>query len=215
MVMSLMANPPLKSNQPLMTRPPLMVKHFLTRMIYIKTFVADDVGCVDLCLDQERILEAVGFHISQAKGMCQYVQVATECAKQCHNNEVPHKGHDYVLVFDYAQNMPLPYYDGEQPGEIYDFSALTINLFGIVDLGRMPNKLNCYAYREFTGKKGSNNVTSLLTQDLDDKFWIHKGSPDKILTIAMDNCGSQNKSNVFLRSAPYLVEMGYFLKVYP
>jgi hypothetical protein len=35
----------------------------------IKTFVADDVGCVDLCLDQEQIIEAAGFHISQAKGM--------------------------------------------------------------------------------------------------------------------------------------------------
>jgi hypothetical protein len=31
--------------------------------------------------------------------------------------------------------------------------------------------------------------------------------------IAMDNCGGQNKSNVVLRLTPYLVEMGYFLKV--
>jgi hypothetical protein len=28
----------------------------------------------------------------------------------------------------------------------------------------------------------------------------------------MDNCGGQNKNNVVLRLAPYLVEMGYFLK---
>jgi hypothetical protein len=33
----------------------------------INTFVADDVGCVDSCLEQERILEAAGFHIAQAK----------------------------------------------------------------------------------------------------------------------------------------------------
>jgi hypothetical protein len=126
---------------------------------------------------------------------------------------VPHKDRDYVLVCDYAQNMPLPHYGGEQPGEIFYFSALTINLFGIVDLSRTPNKLNCYAYREFTEKKGSNNVASLLMQDLHDKFWLRKGSPGKSLTIVIDNCGGQNKNNVVLRLALYLVEMGYFLKV--
>jgi hypothetical protein len=92
----------------------------------IKTFVSDDVGCVDSCLEQERILEADGFHIAQAKGMRGYVQAATECAKQCRDNEVPHKDRGYVLVCDYAQNMPLPHYGGEQPGEIYYFSALTM-----------------------------------------------------------------------------------------
>jgi hypothetical protein len=141
-----------------------------------------------------------------------YVQAATERAKQCRENEVPHKERDYVLVCDYAQNMLLPYYGGEQPGEVYYFFALTINLFGIVDLSRTPNKFNCYAYREFTGKKGSNNVTSLLMQDLHDKFWLWKGSPGKSLTIVMDNCGGQNKNNVVLRLAPYLVEMGYFFQ---
>jgi hypothetical protein len=48
----------------------------------IKTFVADDVGCVDSCLEQERILEAAGFNIAQAKGMRGYVQAETERAKQ-------------------------------------------------------------------------------------------------------------------------------------
>jgi hypothetical protein len=33
----------------------------------IKTFFADAVGCVDSCLEQERIIEAVGFNIAQAK----------------------------------------------------------------------------------------------------------------------------------------------------
>jgi hypothetical protein len=46
-----------------------------------------------------------------------------------------------------------------------------------------------------------------------DKFWIRKGSPGKSLTIAMDKCGGKNKNNFVLRVAPYLVEMGYFLKV--
>jgi hypothetical protein len=38
--------------------------------------------------------------------------------------------------------MPLPHYGGENPGEIYYFSPLTINFFGIVDLSITSNKLN-------------------------------------------------------------------------
>jgi hypothetical protein len=43
----------------------------------MKTFVVDDVGCADSCLEQEWILEAAGFYIAQAKGMHGYVQAAT------------------------------------------------------------------------------------------------------------------------------------------
>jgi hypothetical protein len=96
---------------------------------------------------------------------------------------------------------------------MYYFSAVTINLFGIVDLSLAPNKRTCYAYREFTANKGGNNVASLLMKDLFDKFRLRKGTPGKKLTIAMDNCGGQNKNNVVLRLALYLVEIKYFLTV--
>jgi hypothetical protein len=66
---------------------------------------------------------------------------------------------------------------------------------------------------EFTGKKGRNNVASLLMQDLHEKFWLQKGSPGNSLMIAMDNCGGQNKNNVVLLLAPYLVKMGYFSRL--
>jgi hypothetical protein len=68
---------------------------------------------------------------------------------------------------------------------------------------------------EFTGKKVSNNIASLLMQDLHDKEEVlaMKRESGKSLTIIMDNYGGQNKSNGVLHLAPYLVEMGYFLKV--
>jgi hypothetical protein len=62
-------------------------------------------------------------------------------------------------------------------------------------------------------KKGSNNMVSLLMKDLFDKFWLLKGTPGKKLTIAMDNCGGQNKKNVVLSLDVYLIEMLYFLTV--
>jgi hypothetical protein len=110
----------------------------------------------------------------QAKFMHHYIQMATASANKCRDNKVNHKNRDYLIVCDYAQNMPMPHSGGEQPGEIYCFSALAINLFGIVDLSRTPNKLNCYWYIEFTVKKGSNNVACLIMQDLHDKFWLRK-----------------------------------------
>jgi hypothetical protein len=60
---------------------------------------------------------------------------------------------------------------------------------GSVDLSITLNKLNCYAYREFTAKKGSNNVASLLIQDLFENFWLRKGKPGKKLTVTINNCG--------------------------
>jgi hypothetical protein len=77
-----------------------------------KSFLTED------CLDQERILEAAGHHVFQAKGVRYYIQKATEAAILCRSLEVVHKDREYVIVCDYAHNMPLPYYGGEQPGEI-------------------------------------------------------------------------------------------------
>jgi hypothetical protein len=98
------------------------------------------------CLDQERILEAAGYQVKQAKEMRGYVQQQNAAGIECRTSEVPHQDRTYVIVCDYAQNLPLPHYGGERPGEIYYFSALTIKLFGIVDLSLSPNKLKCYAY---------------------------------------------------------------------
>jgi hypothetical protein len=172
-----------------------------------RSFLTED------CLDQERILQAAGQHVLQAKGMRYYIQKETEAAILCRSLEVVHNYQEYVIMCDYVHNMPLQHYGGEQPGEIYYVSPLTINLFGIVDLSLSTNKLNCYACRECTAQKGSNNLASLLMRYLYDRLWIRNGDPGNKLTIAIDNCGGQSKNNVVLRLAPYLVEMGYFKTV--
>jgi hypothetical protein len=165
------------------------------------------------CVRQEAILEAAGSHVTQARAMRAMVQRRTPegnesvIALKCHN------ARDQVLVCDYAQNINFPHYGGEQSGEIYYLSALTINLFGIVDLSVTSNKLNCYVYCELTGKKGSNNVASILMHNLFVNNWLMKGNPGKRLTIAMDNCGGQNKNNHVLLLSVYLIEMKYFDEV--
>jgi hypothetical protein len=73
----------------------------------------------------------------------------------------------------------------------------------------MPRKLTCYVYKESTARKGSNNVTSLLMHYFFEKDWLMKNNAGKSLSLAMDNCGGQNKNNNVLCLAPHLVEMGY------
>jgi hypothetical protein len=124
-----------------------------------------------------------------------------------------HNARDRALVHEYAHNINFPHYGGEQPCEIYYLSALTINLFGIVDFSVTLNTLNCYAYRESTEKKGSNNVVSMLMHNFFENNWLMKGNPGKRLTIAMDNCCGQNRNNHVLRLSAYLVKMKYFEKV--
>jgi hypothetical protein len=46
--------------------------------------------------------------------------------------------------------------------------------------------------------------------NLHEKNWLMKGNPGKRLTIAMDNCGGQNKNNHVFRLAAYLVEVKFF-----
>jgi hypothetical protein len=82
-----------------------------------------------------------------------------------------------------------------------------------VDLSRSWNKLDCYAYRKFTGKKGSNNISSLLMHNLHRHGMLQWYSPAERLTTIIENCGGHNKNNNVLRLAAYLAEMKYFRNV--
>jgi hypothetical protein len=79
----------------------------------------------------------------------------------------------------YDQNLRIPHFGKEQAGDTYYYSPLTINLFGLMD---------CYAYREFTGKKGSNNVASMLMHNLHRRGMLQQCSSEKRLSIITDNC---------------------------
>jgi len=59
-------------------------------------------------------------------------------------------------------NLKLPHFGAEQPHDIYYFSALTVNIFGLVDVTKFPTTMHAYGYLEDKGGKGGNNVASLL-----------------------------------------------------
>jgi hypothetical protein len=142
--------------------------------------------------------------------MRELVQLKTQRSIQSLLDQKRHPELDRVVVFDFAQNIPLPHYGGKQPGEMYYLSALTIHMFGIVDLSMTPNKFTCHVYKKSTARKGSNNVASLMMYYFFEKNWLMKNSAGKSLALAMDNCGGQHNNYNVLRIAPHLVKMVYF-----
>jgi hypothetical protein len=114
------------------------------------------------------------------------------------------------MVCDYAQILGLPHFGEEQPADIYYFSELTVNIFGVADITQKPTKMLVHGYTEGEGGKGGNNVASLVMKALHNLGWIKVNRMGKRLSIIMDNCGGQNKNKFVLRLALYLIELRRF-----
>jgi hypothetical protein len=131
----------------------------------------------------------------------------------------PHSESSYTFVVDYGQNMALPAFHKEQPGCAYYYSPLNIYNGGVVDQafldenGQITNLLYAHVYHEGEGKKGANNVVSLVYKTLLLKNLLRAGDPGKELNIIYDNCSGQNKNNTVLKFSIWLTEMGFFKQV--
>jgi hypothetical protein len=64
------------------------------------------------------------------------------------------------------------------------------------------------------GRKGGNNVASLLHKEFMSQGWLDRSKgPRAELSIIVDNCAGQNKNKMVLRYALILVELGYYKEV--
>ena len=129
-------------------------------------------------------------------------------------NSVPHSSRTYTFIADYSQNLDLPHFGGEQPGETFYYSPLNIFQFGVVD-PTDNDKLYAFVYDEGDGKKGGNNVASLILKllRLPEANLMEKEEAEGELNFILDNCSGQNKNRMVLRLANFLVESGAFKKV--
>jgi len=119
----------------------------------------------------------------------------------------------FTFVADYAQNMYLPSFQGAQPGETYYYSPVNAYCFGVVDASFRPSQLNAHIYLEDVGRKGGDNVASMLWKQLQLKGLIPEDNTKpataaKELNLIFDNCGGQNKNNMVLRMLVFLVKRG-------
>jgi hypothetical protein len=147
-------------------------------------------------------------HVENAQKQRDLFNLKVEEARSDAALLVPHRHRRYCLVADYCQNMALPHFGGEQPGETYYFSPLSIYCFGMVD--PTVDKLYAHLYSEGQGQKGGNNVASLIIKTLKHISILNEDEAGRELSIVMDNCGGQNKNRMVLRLALYLVEVGFF-----
>ena len=118
------------------------------------------------------------------------------------------------LCGDYSQNLDMPHFGGEQPGDTYYYSPLNIYVFGLVNMA--TEVLLAYVYGEGEGEKGGNNVPSLIYKHLIDNGYIELArtqGPGKRLCLIFDNCAGQNKNRMVVRFAQYLVHTSIFKEI--
>jgi hypothetical protein len=156
-----------------------------------------------------KVAEEIKQHIEDASSMRALCRKAIEEAKKATRENVEDDEMVITLVADYCQNMEMPFFGKDQPGETYYYTPKTINLFGVVDCNQEKEVLYAYGYGEEHGGKGGNNVALLLMRHLGDRGLLDASRKRKRLNIVMDNYPGQNKNNYVLRLAPYLVEKGY------
>jgi len=159
--------------------------------------------------------------LAKAKAHVRAYQIQRDEAKRIINlarldvsNHLPSLFQRKVLTIDMGQNLCLPNFEGEQPGDTYYMSPLTVLLFSVVNNATHDGKdrMNAYIWQEFEGDRGANNIASCLLMDLKKRGWL--SSPNYCeLTYIADNCGGQNKNKVVIRFLMWLVENKIFPQV--
>ncbi len=159
--------------------------------------------------DKERelmLLEAAAL-IKMARVQRAIYQAKVELAVRDATAKKDHSRRVYTLFVNYRQNMKLPVYNKEQPGCLYHFSPLSVFNLGVVNHAHIYNDgcvsehLHCQVYHEGVGKKGANNVASLIIKTLQQLNILRDDSVGGELNIIFDNCLGQNKNNTVLRLA--------------
>jgi len=172
----------------------------------LPVFGPEEEPTIDPMIAREEMILAAGVHVKNARTQREYYQQKKMEAKE--TSRLPPKERTLCFVADYAQNMGVPSFNYEQPGETYYYSPLGAYCFGVVDCGKTPDFLSGYVYTEDVAKKGGNNVASLLLLHLKRNGFMATTEPFKDITFIFDNCGGQNKNRMVLRLLFLLVKMG-------
>lgn len=168
--------------------------------------------------EQEELIMAAAQHVESARAQRALIDSRIADARTDRSLPLAQRQLIDTIVIDYAQNLDLPHFGAEQPGETYYFTPKTVFSFGVADVSLARARLYAYCYEEENGKKGGNNVASMIIHFLkltNRLIRTAAGEPvrRKRLTIAADNCGGQNKNNHVIRMALYLVESGFYEEV--
>ncbi len=88
-------------------------------------------------------------------------------------NNVSHSDQSYTFVVDYGQYMEMQAFGGNQPGDSYYFTLLSVYNLGVVNCAHIHSEeaepkdhMHCHVNHEGIASKGANNVASLILQIL-------------------------------------------------
>ena len=165
-------------------------------------------------ISREELILNMAAHVHSYKVQRSYANQKSEEAKNDFDNNVVWPQKRYCLTGDYSQNLGLSHFGGVQPGETYYYSSLSISIFGLAN--HENEVLDAYVYSEGEGRKGGNNVASLIYKKIKDAGIIEAAKlkgPGKELTIIFNNCADQNKNRMVLRFAQYLIDADIFKRV--
>jgi hypothetical protein len=175
-------------------------------------------------LDRENMILRAARHVKMAQAQRLLYVMLVHKARQHVRLKLPFNSRSFTFVVDYGQNMELPVFNQEQPGCSYYYSPLGVYNLGMVDQAyagpdddeyeNPRDHMHLHVYHEGVGKKGANNVASLIMKTLALKNLLKPGGETGgELNIIFDNCTGQNKNNTVLKLMVWLTEMGYFKEV--
>ncbi|KAJ8883576.1 hypothetical protein PR048_015420 [Dryococelus australis] len=160
---------------------------FLRHLVSVLVTLADtqEESCI---LEKEKTL-----HLKRAD--------AYRAAKKKYTLRVK-QGSIHFLSFDYMQNLPLPHIT---INVVFCSRQLWYNIFGVHNLG--DDSVTMYSYCEHEGKKGPNEVTSMLL----DKINHNREDEIKELVLTRDRCPGQNNNSTTMH---FIYCLAHVLKVY-
>ena len=188
----------------------------------------EDIPIVDVQMDapeaaatpeeeeRDQLLLVIGEHIRMYRAQRALYQQKGREAIEDVKGGVGFEDYRHTFVVDYGQNMELPVFNKEQPGVTYYYSPLTVNNLGMVnhaheyENGEVKEHMYAHVYQEGVGKKGANNVASLIVKTLRRLNLLRGDTVGGELNIIFDNCAGQNKNNTVLKLVVWLRASGYF-----
>ena len=115
-----------------------------------------------------------------------------------------------TVAMDCAQNCELPQFGDTQAGMCMSLHTSSGHVFGISDSAPDVGEPDAFVCHEAVGRKGGNNVASLLMMHLKKKDWLQKRNSGRELNVVMDNCGGQNMSNHVIGLSSAMAGLGHF-----
>lgn len=136
--------------------------------------------------DKKKLSLEKSLHLRKAEAFRQKKRMFSTQAKA---------GNIMCLSFDFMQNLPLPHL---KTNTVFYSRQLWYNVFGVHNLG--SEEVTMFTYHEGEGRKGANEVTSMLLH-----YLRNVGTTHNDLVLISDGCSGQNKNHVMVYFLYYLV----------